>query len=202
MARSLGCIEADFARKYSLERSWRDLQDFHAFAPLRPQCFRIFSSNFFAFFDKNLQKFVILEFFSLIFAQILMNFCRNFADNLENVEILNKLIFRNIWIFKRKFLNFERILTVVRLAPSVQFVSLFFPFVRPLLVFWVECCFVEVVLFATVLFVVFFGFQEFWNEKRLEKKMCGSKTKITQENSGKLRKTRHNSTKLEKTRKP
>ena len=52
--------------------------------------------------------------------------------------------------------------SVIRLAPSVQFVSLFFPFVRPLLVFWVECCFVEVVLFATVLFVVFFGFQEFW----------------------------------------
>ena len=42
---------------------------------------------FFAFFGKNLQKFVIFEFFSLIFAQILMKFCRNFADNLENVEI-------------------------------------------------------------------------------------------------------------------
>ena len=33
------------------------------------------------------KKFVIFEFFSLIFAQILMKFCRNFADNLENVEI-------------------------------------------------------------------------------------------------------------------
>ena len=39
------------------------------------------------FFGKNLQKFFIFEFFSLIFAQILMKFCRNFADNLENVEI-------------------------------------------------------------------------------------------------------------------
>ena len=38
-------------------------------------------------FWQNLQKFVIFEFFSLIFAQILMKFCRNFADNLENVEI-------------------------------------------------------------------------------------------------------------------
>ena len=38
-------------------------------------------------FILNLQKFVIFEFFSLIFAQILMKFCRNFADNLENVEI-------------------------------------------------------------------------------------------------------------------
>ena len=46
------------------------------------------SSTFFAFFGKILQKFVIFEFFSLIFAQILMKFCRNFADNLENVEIL------------------------------------------------------------------------------------------------------------------
>ena len=39
------------------------------------------------FLAKNLQNFVIFEFFSLIFAQILMKFCRNFADNLENVEI-------------------------------------------------------------------------------------------------------------------
>ena len=31
--------------------------------------------------------FAIFEFFSLIFARILMKFCRNFADNLENVEI-------------------------------------------------------------------------------------------------------------------
>ena len=47
----------------------------------------IFRQIFFGFFRKNLQKFVIFEFFSLIFAQILMKTCRNFADNLENVEI-------------------------------------------------------------------------------------------------------------------
>ena len=47
----------------------------------------IFRQFFSHFFDKNLQNFVIFEFFSLIFAQILMKFCRNFADNLENVEI-------------------------------------------------------------------------------------------------------------------
>ena len=41
----------------------------------------------FRIFWQILQKFVIFEFFSLIFAQILMKFCRNFADNLENVEI-------------------------------------------------------------------------------------------------------------------
>ena len=44
------------------------------------QTFSHFSDFFFA-------KFVIFEFFSVIFAQILMKFCRNFADNLENVEI-------------------------------------------------------------------------------------------------------------------
>ena len=43
-------------------------------------------SHFLAKF-KIFQKFVIFELFSLIFAQILMKFCRNFADNLENVEI-------------------------------------------------------------------------------------------------------------------
>ena len=47
----------------------------------------IVRQKIFSFFGKNLQKFVIFEFFSLIFAQILMKFCRNFADNLENVEI-------------------------------------------------------------------------------------------------------------------
>ena len=45
------------------------------------------SSIFFAFFGKTLQNFFIFEFFSLIFAKILMTFCRNFDGNLENVEI-------------------------------------------------------------------------------------------------------------------
>ena len=40
-----------------------------------------------------LQKFIIFEFFLVIFAQILMKFYRNFADSqadiLENVEIQN-----------------------------------------------------------------------------------------------------------------
>ena len=34
-----------------------------------------------------LQKFVIFEFFSVIFAQILMKFCRNFANILENFNV-------------------------------------------------------------------------------------------------------------------
>ena len=36
---------------------------------------------------QNLQKFVIFEFFSLIVAQILMKFCRNFANNLEKINV-------------------------------------------------------------------------------------------------------------------
>ena len=39
--------------------------------------------NFFAFLGKFLQNFVIFEFFSVIFAQILMKFYRNFANILE-----------------------------------------------------------------------------------------------------------------------
>ena len=35
---------------------------------------------------RKFAKLVIFECFSLIFAQILMKFCRNFADVLENVE--------------------------------------------------------------------------------------------------------------------
>ena len=46
----------------------------------------------FSDFLATFANFVIFEFFSLIFAQSLMKFCRNFADILENVEILN---FRN-----------------------------------------------------------------------------------------------------------
>ena len=46
---------------------------------------------FFAFFGKFCKNFnfVIFEFFSLIFAQSLMNFYRNFANIFENVEKIN-----------------------------------------------------------------------------------------------------------------
>ena len=46
-----------------------------------------FRQTFSLFFLQNFAKFVIFEFFSVIFALILMKFCRNFADVLENVEI-------------------------------------------------------------------------------------------------------------------
>ena len=46
--------------------------------------FRRTFSHFLA--SDKLQKFVIFEFFSLNFAQILMKFYRNFADKIKNVE--------------------------------------------------------------------------------------------------------------------
>ena len=53
-------------------------------------------------FWQILQNFIIFELFSLIFAQISMKFCRNFADNLENVEIN----FSEILKFLRKIPEF------------------------------------------------------------------------------------------------
>ena len=67
-----------FASKYSLESSWRDRQDLHAFAPLRPQCFRNVSSKIFAFFGNILQNFVIFE-FCWICSSILLRFWWNFV---------------------------------------------------------------------------------------------------------------------------
>ena len=52
--------------RWKKESSWRDLQDLHAIAPLRPQYFRKNSSNRVAFFGKILQMF---EEFTLNFAQ-------------------------------------------------------------------------------------------------------------------------------------
>ena len=49
---------------------------------------------FFRIFWQIFAKIRYFEFFSLIFPQMLMKFCRNFADILENVEI-----FRNLRIF-------------------------------------------------------------------------------------------------------
>ena len=49
-----------------------------------------FRQKFSHFLAKICKKFIIFEFFSLMFAQMLMKFCRNFADPqadiLENVE--------------------------------------------------------------------------------------------------------------------
>ena len=63
-----------FATKYLLESSWRDLQHLHAFAPLRPQYFRIFSSIFFAFFGKICKISLFLNSFHWFLLRFWWNF--------------------------------------------------------------------------------------------------------------------------------
>ena len=72
----------NFASKYSLESSWRDLQDLHAFAPLRPQYFIEFFGVFKIRLTKKFDFFQTSSWFSLIF----MKFARIFLDFLENAE--------------------------------------------------------------------------------------------------------------------
>ena len=72
---ALCCIDARFCKNNSLESSWRDLQDLHAFAPFRPQYFRKKSSNFFAFFGKILQKLPIK------FFKFFIEFCSEFDEH-------------------------------------------------------------------------------------------------------------------------
>ena len=69
---------------------WKALDEIYKIYMLLHRSDLNISENFrqkFSHFLANLQKFIIFELFSLIFALILMKFCRNFADNLENVEI-------------------------------------------------------------------------------------------------------------------
>ena len=94
----------NFASKYSLESSWRDLQDLHAFAPLRPQYFSNFSSKFFGVFEiRHAEKFnfcQISSWFSLIF----MKFHRIFSDFLEKRCNYSKYLDFNFilaWLYRR-----------------------------------------------------------------------------------------------------
>ena len=69
----------DLARK-RLESSWRDLQDLHAFAPLRPQYFSKSSSNILAF--STLEMLTSLQCFSN-FVVIFFDFDEMFSDFLR-----------------------------------------------------------------------------------------------------------------------
>ena len=90
----LFCIDAKFCKKIFVGKLLTRSTRFTCFCTAQTSIFQKMFVKLFRIFGKNLQNFVIFEFFSLIFAQILMKFCRNFADNLENVEI-----FWNFWIF-------------------------------------------------------------------------------------------------------
>ena len=71
-----------FASKYSLESSWRDLQDLHTFAPLRSQHYSQKSSTFFREWMNEFPIYFIfcVEFCNFFF-ECLMNFCPDFATN-------------------------------------------------------------------------------------------------------------------------
>ena len=69
---------------------WKALDEIYKIYMLLHRSDLNISETFRQFFSHFWQKFTKIryfEFFSLIFAQILMKFVRNFADNLENVEI-------------------------------------------------------------------------------------------------------------------
>ena len=70
-----------FASKYSLESSWRDLQDVHTFAPLRSQNFSQISSTFFREWILNFRFFHFLHRILHFFWEFLMKFCPGFATN-------------------------------------------------------------------------------------------------------------------------
>ena len=83
----------NFASKYSLESSWRDLQDLHAFAPLRPQYFSKFSSNFLAFSKLDMLKSSIFVKFRRDFRWFSWNFI-----GFSQIFLKNAVITRNISI--------------------------------------------------------------------------------------------------------
>ena len=88
-----GLLATSWRRSFGLESSWRDLQDLHAFAPLRPQYFSKFSSNFLAFSKLDMLK-------SSIFFKFRRDF-RWFSWNLvgfSQIFLRNAAITRNISI--------------------------------------------------------------------------------------------------------
>ena len=74
-----------FASKYSLESSWRDLQDLHAwftyFSPLGSQDFSQKSSIFFREWIMNFRFFHLLCRILHFFWEFLMKICPDFATN-------------------------------------------------------------------------------------------------------------------------
>ena len=77
-----------FASKYSLESSWRDLQDLHTFAPLRSQNFSPKSSTFFREWIMNFRCFSLSSSnFAIVAANFLWNFVRISRQILEKSDV-------------------------------------------------------------------------------------------------------------------
>jgi len=100
-----------FASKYSLESSSRDLQDLHAFAPLRPQYFNKIWSFFSVFNIINAKKFAF--FIVTIFADV-NEICSDSLENAEKRCNFSKLLYFNlifIMIIPEIYLIFDLIFT-------------------------------------------------------------------------------------------
>ena len=74
----LAVLTPIFAGKSLLESSWRDLQDLHTFAPLKPLNVSKNSPDFCYFKNKLFKTSIPINMFPIVCA-MLMKFCRNFA---------------------------------------------------------------------------------------------------------------------------
>jgi len=85
-----------FATKYSLDSSWRDLQDLHAFAPLRPHYFSKNSPKCLAFARlEMLKRLQFVSNFVAIFADF-NEICLDFRENAEKRYNLSKFLDFNL----------------------------------------------------------------------------------------------------------
>ena len=91
----LFCIDAKFCKKVFVGQLLTRSTRFTCFCTAQTSIFQKIFVKHFSHFSAKFRKNLIHYFFILFidFAQILMKFCRNFADVLENVEILNFLRF-------------------------------------------------------------------------------------------------------------
>ena len=105
-----------FTSKYSFCSVFRDLQDYHTFAPLEAQNLRKFLSNVFIFLLKFQQKSRFFSNFRRILHQFQWKFFRISMNNLEHVDKSS-----DFWIsdeFWQNFLNSERISTRILMFKS------------------------------------------------------------------------------------
>ena len=109
---------ATIARVGAFCSIFRDLQDYHTFAPRETENRSKKSSNFFATFQKiyKIENFVIFQQFSSNFAPILIKFSRNFAKYLRKFWGLQNFL-NFCWIptnFPTFWPNFNRLLLRIK----------------------------------------------------------------------------------------
>ena len=120
----------NFATKYSFCSIFRDLQDWHPFAPLQTQFFCKKSSTILRNWMLNWT--IIQSNFSsklLFLSQILMKFCRNFANVLKNirnrwhVQKFGKIL-RNFRKFSEKLCKNSILFNIIQSCPYCRLPTL------------------------------------------------------------------------------